>query len=65
MVFCYMKHKSLKGKSNKSLLIDIKEKSEKILKIFIRTYNINIAELQLIENITKIKKDSFMNPNIT
>ena len=38
--------------------------AKKFQEIFIRTYNSNIAELQLIENIVTIKKDGFMNPKI-
>ena len=40
------------------------KKAKKFQEIFIRTYNSNIAELQLIENIVTIKKDGFMNPKI-
>ena len=40
------------------------KKAKKFQEIFIRTYNRNIAELQLIENIVTIKKDGFMNPKI-
>ena len=40
------------------------KKAKKFQEIFIRTYNRNISELQLIENIVTIKKDGFMNPKI-
>ena len=40
------------------------KKAKKFQEIFIRTYNSNIAELQLMENIVTIKKDGFVSPKV-